>query len=72
MAKKKKQSSLEFSVSFLYPRVIFGYKSEDLDSRTFGFKVSNISFGITYEKYDYGNIFEVSFFGFGISAWWIY
>lgn len=72
MAKRKKHSPLEYSVSFLYPRVIFGYKSEDEDSRTFGVKLSDISFGITFEKYDYGNILEASFFGFGVSIWWIY
>lgn len=72
MAKKKKHIPADYSITFLHPSVIFGYKGDDEDSRTFGFKLSDISFGITYEKYDYGHIFEVSFFGFGISAWWIY
>ena len=73
MAKRKKSRTLDYSVSLLYPRVVFGYKgNEDLDSRVYGFKLENISFGLTYESYDYGHIFEASFFGFGVSIWWIY
>lgn len=75
MAKRKKKlslKSLDYNVSFLYPSVIFGYKNDGEDSRTFGFKLSNISFGLTYESYDYGNVLDISFFGFGISVWWIY
>ena len=69
MAKKKKK--IEYSVSFLCPACLFGHRSDSINEESYyGFSVSNISFGISLCTYDYGRIFEVTFFGFGISVWW--
>jgi len=72
MSKKaKKQPKFEISVTFLYPKLLIGYKGDIFnDEKTYGVGVSDVSFGISLCRYDYGHIFEVTVFGFGISVWW--
>ena len=70
MSRKKKK--FEISVSFLYPKALLGYKNDIYnDEKYYGISVSDVSFGISLCTYDYGRIFEATFFGFGVSIWWL-
>ena len=69
MAKKKR--SLEYSIRFLYPKIVLGYKNDLFnEEKYYGISVSDVSFGISLCVYDYGKIFEATLFGFGVHVWW--
>jgi len=59
-----RDNNLEIRVTL--PTISLGYKKED-DDKWFGFKF-NLRTDISFESYEYGKIFSLILFGFGLKV----
>ena len=52
------------------PTVLFHKKTEE--EIECGPYITDLNTGVFYSKYDYGYMFRLQIFGFGIDVWWMF